>query len=92
MRRRTGDVFRTASAVGKQSDETARQKQAGFFAKQLRPSRLQAVDGRVFSINIIADFCITHGIPRGEGGAGDGIASKVDQNWCCFKDGQKKGR
>jgi hypothetical protein len=50
-------------------------KQRGFFVEEFRRAFLQPIDGRVFTINVVANFGIGHSAAHGGGGFGDCIAS-----------------
>ena len=53
---------------------------AGFLAEDLGRALFQPIDGRVFAIDIVADFGLRHGAAHGRGGAGDGVAAKIDHD------------
>src|SRR5882724_7441032 len=51
----------------------------GFLAKDFGGASLQAIDGGIFAVNIVADRGCRHGSAHGFGGLSDGIASEIDQ-------------
>src|SRR5262249_45980096 len=55
-----------------------RHKQGGLFAEHLRAALLQAIDGRVFAINVVADFGFEHCLAHRGSGFGNGVATEID--------------
>ncbi|MNN69913.1 hypothetical protein D3C81_1857400 [compost metagenome] len=82
MRLLADDVFVATLAVRHQAEQVAhgaaRHEQPGFEAQTLRQSCLQAVDCRVFAIDIVAQLGARHGLAHPGAGQGHGVAAKVD--------------
>src|ERR1700675_2280863 len=67
------DLDRDHVAHGARGNE-----QAGFFAEKLRGALFQAIDGRIFAVNVVAHFGFGHGAAHGGGRPRDGVAAKID--------------
>ncbi len=52
-----------------------RHKQCRLFAQQSGPVGLQRVDARIFTIDIVTDFGVEHGLTHGISRLGDGVTS-----------------
>jgi hypothetical protein len=53
-------------------------KESGFAAEDLSGIGFEAIDGRVFAVDVVADFGAGHGFAHGRSRLGDGIAAEVD--------------
>ena len=82
MRILADEVFVAALAVAHQRREIAlragREPECGLEAEALCRNSLQAVDGRVVAIDVIADLGSRHGCTHGGGRARHGIAAQID--------------
>ena len=76
------DDLIAALAVGEDGHQVAHgaagHEEAGFLAEHLGSAFLEAVDGGVFAVDVVADLGASHGLPHGLGGLGDGVAAQVD--------------
>ncbi len=53
-------------------------------SEDLGSACLQAIDGGVFAIHIVADLGGSHGRTHRGGGTGDGVAAKINHvRYCC---------
>ena len=82
MRARFADHFLAMLGVNLYRDDVAhgarRHEEAGFFAENLGGALLEAIDGRVFAVDVVADLGLGHGAAHGGRGTSDGIAAKID--------------
>lgn len=73
--------FVAALAVGEEGGEVAHgaagDEEGGFFTCAGGGEFLQAVDGGVFGVDIVANFGFGHGFAHSGGGAGDGVGAEV---------------
>src|SRR5260221_9258419 len=53
-------------------------KQRGFLADHLGGALLQAINGGIFTIDVVAHIGFRHRLAHGRGGTGNSIAAKVD--------------
>ena len=53
-------------------------KEAALLAEALRHHRLEAADGRVLAVLVVADGRRGDRLPHGRGRAGDGVGAEVD--------------
>jgi hypothetical protein len=74
--------FIAASAMSHQGRQIAlragREEQRTRKPEALGDHRLQAIDGRIVSVHIIAHFGGRHGRPHARGGLGHGVAAQID--------------
>ena len=82
MPRRFADHFLSALSLRHDASEIThgarRHEQSRFAAKDFRGSILQAIDGRIFEINIVADFRLRHRPAHSRRRLGHSVAAKVD--------------
>src|SRR6266508_5063575 len=76
------DNFLTARRLRHNASKIAhtagRNEEACFLSESFSSPRLQAIDGRVFEVNVIADLCVGHRLAHGRGRLCYGIAAEVD--------------